>query len=257
MPNLTEPLNITEIVGVYTAALLNLFANLYYGNVAGIYFYPAYPITLTYFMSSTEYSTLSITNTTNDASLQTLYFRPTGESYNSSAAYYPNVNLTELNELLGLSEQTSQNFWIALNWIFNVWFWIAIYDFGQVSFPLTGFPGNPWDTNSIFTNNTLLESFTSITNEVIVPGTPIFSTTNSSLDAHPLSETNRLEPVLTPLLESYTCTQRKLKGWLSVVISVIVADYALTLGAYNLFILIAGWWQKRKDNAGEPQVLYW
>jgi len=76
---------------------------------------------------------------------------------------------------------------------------------------------------------------------------------SANLTALPLDETNRLLPFAPTLKQTYTCTQRQLKGWLTVTIFVIVADYTLALGAYNLFILIAGWWQQKKDAAGNSR----
>src|SRR5208282_5434556 len=113
-------------------------------------------------------------------------------------------------------------------------------DFGQIN--STGIPANA----NIFINSTLFEAFGDIFNKTIRPwynsflpeGSPGMSPMPSFL---PLNDTNRAKAMPTSLLQSYTCTQRQLKGWLSVLLSVVVADYTLTLGAYNLFILIARW----------------
>lgn len=48
-------------------------------------------------------------------------------------------------------------------------------------------------------------------------------------------------------MQTYTCSQRQLNRWLSLVISVVTADVALILSTYNLFIFVASYLQKRWD----------
>ena len=44
--------------------------------------------------------------------------------------------------------------------------------------------------------------------------------------------------------------ERQMKGWVSATISVLVADYAFILGAYNLILWGASWWMKNKKQGG-------
>jgi hypothetical protein len=247
-PNLTQALNITEVIGVYTTLLLTLFENIVSGDfIAG----PTYPITFSYTMSD-EYSTVSVTNSTTVVELIAVNFLSTGKLLNYTFNPGLDLNSTEINSLIGLVLPDNENFWTLFNWMFGVWFWLAMYDFGQLS---SLSDDNTYITESnIFTNNTLLQNFTSIANELIIgSGVTGLLLSQPPLTALSLNATNELEPVLTPLRQTYTCTQRQLKGGLTVTISIIVADYALALGAYNLFILLAGWWQEWKDKAGIPQ----
>ena len=186
-------------------------------------------------------------------------FDSTGHLINYTIADYflfnGTHNLRDASHLLGVVYSTGQfnqpyrgeGFWTALNWIFSVLYWLTLYDCGQLSDP------NLPDVGSIFANNTLLQSSASIVSEFVLPYFQLDQFPFTNMTALPLDDSNQLEPVATPLQQTYTCTQRQLKGWLTVTIFVIVADYTLALGAYNLFILIAGWWQKRKDNAGNSQ----
>ena len=56
----------------------------------------------------------------------------------------------------------------------------------------------------------------------------------------PVSTQNRLQAASTSFVTSYSCAQRQIKGWLSLIISVVVADYALITGAYSLVIFVGG-----------------
>jgi hypothetical protein len=47
-------------------------------------------------------------------------------------------------------------------------------------------------------------------------------------------------------LRTYSCVKRQWKGALSGFISVLAADYALFVGAYQLAILAAGFFQRRQ-----------
>ena len=69
-----------------------------------------------------------------------------------------------------------------------------------------------------------------------------------------LNSTTRLFAVPTPFALTYSCSQRILKGWLSLLISVLAADIALIIGAYNLFIFVVGYVQKRRIKAGSMCV---
>src|SRR5208282_1794589 len=65
-----------------------------------------------------------------------------------------------------------------------------------------------------------------------------------------LGDNNSLQPFETPILRSYACVARRLKGWVSATISVLVADYAFIVGGYRVLVLLVGTWLKRIDKDG-------
>lgn len=81
----------------------------------------------------------------------------------------------------------------------------------------------------------------------------LIPTTNQKpqLNFLPLDDTNRIIEVDTYFLRTYSCLERRWKGPLSAIISVLVADYALVLGPYTLIILVASFIQKRRENDGK------
>jgi len=268
IPDLTQPLNITEVVGLYTALVTDFLVQVVvpypYVGISP----PSTPTTCLFTMDS-----FGMTYITVDAfgflPFLELFFDSTGDllkytinqvpgELNSTTNFTLNgtINLTEASNLLGVIYTMDQpgpymgeNFWTTLNWVFTVWYWAALYDFGQLS-------DSTLDLEGIFSNNTLVQRYAAVANEFVFPVAefvaPFYGT---NLTALPLNATNKVEDVPTPLQQTYSCTQRQLRGWLTVAIFLIVADYTFALGAYNVFILIAGWWQKRKDDAGNSQVL--
>jgi hypothetical protein len=136
-----------------------------------------------------------------------------------------------------------------LVWIFVSQYWITLNDIGQIV-PVD----LPSTTNNIFVNDTLFQHFSSFIFQKIVPGfellpTPVAIARNEGTPIQflPLNDTNRLQPVDTTFFITYSCTERQLKGWFSILTSVFTADYAILAAAYGIFIFIAGGVQKRKD----------
>lgn len=129
------------------------------------------------------------------------------------------------------------------SWLFLVWKSITLYDLGLPSDPTGGI--------NIFVNDTALKSYTDYFNDVI---SPLAYNNSMNIEAHPLSEKNRLKFTSSNFDQKHWCSQRNLKGWLTLVISVLASDTALMLAAYNLFIFIAGWIQKRRDKAGNMNL---
>ena len=95
-----------------------------------------------------------------------------------------------------------------------------------------------------------------IPSNLSIPNDP-FVNQQQSLAIHnpnflPLDTNNSLKPNPTSFLRSYSCVQRQWKGWVTVIILVIVADYTFIMGGYTLVLLVAGWLQKHKDgNSGK------
>jgi hypothetical protein len=130
-----------------------------------------------------------------------------------------------------------------------------LYDFGQTgptyyNFTPEGFPNftapvSYSSTNNIFINNTLFNIYSRYINDTIVP--LLAQQAFAAQGFLPLDSNNSLKPTPTAFLRSYSCVQKQLKGWVSVFISVLVADFAFITGGYTLVLLVAGWLQAHVD----------
>jgi hypothetical protein len=147
--------------------------------------------------------------------------------------------------LFGLPE--GSEFSSILASMFYLWYWLSLADFGineDNYFNLDGTSSNP------FVNATLFDRYNNFTNAVTLPymyGNSSPYTMNTSVT---IGSENQLANSTLPFLQTYTCSQRQLKGWLSLFVSVIAADVALILGAYHLFIFGATYLQKRSEGKG-------
>jgi hypothetical protein len=147
---------------------------------------------------------------------------------------------------------------VLINWLYVSIFWLTLYDMGQISSVSYGISGSVdfssptfhTSANNIFVNNTLFQSYSSYLRNVILEST--FFQLSYLPDFLPLSNTNSLKPIDTPIYRTYSCSKRQLKGWFSVLISVLAADYALLAGLYTIVIYITGKFQKRKDLKSDP-----
>jgi len=134
-------------------------------------------------------------------------------------------------------------------WIFVSQYWVTLYDAGQIA------PAElPSTESNIFVNETLFQQFSSFLFNRVIPAFETYlppsinnQTAAIPIQFLPLNDTNRLQPVDTSFFIAYSCTERQLKGWFSVLTSVFTADYAILVTAYGIFIFIAGGVQKRKD----------
>jgi len=129
-------------------------------------------------------------------------------------------------------------------WMFTTWNSLTLFDLGLLADPATDIQQN------IFHNETMYENYNSFLIDVIAP----YLNLTSAIDNFkplPLSETNQLQARTISLQTTYLCSQRQLKGWLSIFIAVLAADAALIISAYNLFIFVAGYLQKRRDKLRE------
>ena len=215
-----------------------------------------------------DYWTLYIIYTLQNMTIPTeillpIVFQPTGEVDFSRTE--PN-NFAMANTILRPTIAIIEEFigpkfdiWKLFNWVFVSFYWTMLVDLGQI-FSITYFledfiEGNPMNianlshpptfhpsTNNIFINETLFEIYHSYIVDVLLPSV------NYSIPTFaPLDKNNRLQPIETVFLRSYTCLKRQWKGAISGVISVMAADYALFVGAYQLVMLVAGMVQKRQQ----------
>ena len=156
--------------------------------------------------------------------------------------------------------------WQLLNWVFVVQYWSLLYDVGQIQPTL--YPRlsvNPSfsqeteysDSNNIFVNDTLFEIFTSYFRGIIIP---LINVVNLDGITYPtegwgfqaLDSANRLEPREVAFNVAYSCTTEQLKKPLSLIISVIVADYTFINPVFGFIVLFGAWYMKRKHKNKEP-----
>jgi hypothetical protein len=124
--------------------------------------------------------------------------------------------------------------------IMPLFFWLYLADFGQTT-QTSSFNNESLTTYNIFVNETLYEDMASW----------IVSLVHGYDDPFPaFDETNGLpmEPAQTFLVASYSCTQRQLKSPVSLIITVIAADYALIVGGYSFVKWIAMFLETRRRN---------
>jgi hypothetical protein len=196
-------------------------------------------------------------------SIQNVAFNTTGEALTPGEA---TDSLDPLVTVLdsGVNEVANFNIWEFLNWVFVSQYWIALYDAGQIA-PIyynTTIDAqfifsevNPLPpTHNIFVNNALFQKYSSYLREVIVPmfsdylPSPLRSAQQFP-EFLPLDESNRLQPVTTTIFRTYSCSERRMKGWATVLVAVFAADYTILAGTYGLFILVASRIQERRNTA--------
>ena len=184
-----------------------------------------------------------------------LIYSPDG-SFSNATEFPP---CTE-NATCSLVNDPNTKFWQGIGLFFQTRYWLYLADFGQI-YP-TFFPGNTFlrnfsdssnlpSTNNLFVNSSLYD----ITNNTLITGlmgnidqglnvVPAFNSTNGV----PLQQNSSVV-----INQSYYCQQRKPKGWLNMFLTIVAADYALTIGGYALVILIASQLQKYRE-AGIHQI---
>ena len=203
-------------------------------------------------------------NTTTGAEQRVpLTFRPTGDIDTTKT---PLTNIQRANTLLDptikimrtVTTNVTFDVWKFINWIMVSHYWLYLYDFGQLA-PV-GFASNgqylpklyePFEyseSNNIFFNDTLFKIYSSYLQDIIIPVISRYETTVGRPEFLSLGDNNRLVPIDVSFLRRYSCVERRMKGWLSVAISVLIAEYTFIFGAYSCVKLVCGWIQERKDN---------
>ena len=144
--------------------------------------------------------------------------------------------------------------WELINWIYVVHYWSLLYDVGQVQptlyerytvFPDTYVPNKYTDRNNIFVNDTLFENYGSYFTNTIVPLLEGLNGDNYSFQS--LDSTNQLQPVDAAFNIPYSCTETKLKTPLSLIISVLVADYTFINPAIGFIVIFGAWYQGKRN----------
>src|SRR5271154_997559 len=141
--------------------------------------------------------------------------------------------IQQVKQLANTSNIPNFDFWELMNWMFVSQYWALLADFGQLSpstFTYNSSTGavvsyNPVSyptTNNIFVNDTLFEIYHAYLLNTVLPlfgaKLPEFS---------PLSDINQMSDSNVSLNLLYACTDLQLKSSEGLVISVIVADWAL------------------------------
>jgi hypothetical protein len=193
-------------------------------------------------------------------------FLPTGEIDNSTSTQ----NLTAANNLLaqtinlGRSVTGDPRFDIYrfFNWLYVSSYWILLYDFGETAptyYNLTSsgtadlssplfYPS----TNNIFVNQSLFSIYSSYLKNTIVPFLIQLNDIDPIPEFLPLDVNNTLQPINMSFVRSYSCLQRQIKGGLSAVVSIMVADYVFIMGAYRFFVASTGWWNRKSKKGTFP-----
>ena len=146
------------------------------------------------------------------------------------------------------------------NFIMVSSYWLGLTAFGQLAPTTYNLPPQGGinfsepvilsSKNNPFVNNTLFEIYSSYLHDTIMPLLQSQQPEASLPPFLPLSEQNSLDLPSVKILRNYSCSGRQMKGWVSVVISVITADYAILGGVYHFFIYIASWLQTRRGTDG-------
>jgi hypothetical protein len=188
-------------------------------------------------------------------------------SFNSAGEEYPSrgvniLNIESYSRNLTVLNFGQYTFWGFVNWVFVSQYWLTLYDLGQTA-PVAysnDRVGGPFNfskpatihnsSQNIFVNATLFQKYSTFLRDVIIPnfGAGPDVGKNTTVEFLPLNETNRLQPSDTTLYRNYSCSERRIKKWFSLIISVFAANYALIGGAYTLSIFIAGRVLRQKDD---------
>jgi hypothetical protein len=181
------------------------------------------------------------------------------------------TDLEGANKLLAptitsLQNSTKQSFdyWELMNWMVVSFYWSTLAVLGQLApttYPSLPFP--PSDiirnlsspttlpsTNNIFINDSLYKIYFSYLKNTVIPmlGSNLGPKINK-IGAHPL--TNETEFPEMTLIKSYSCLEKRIKSAVSLIVSVIAADYALIMSAYGIAIYIAAFIQTRRQRDGK------
>jgi hypothetical protein len=153
--------------------------------------------------------------------------------------------------------------------------WAVLYNFGQIAptmyqrarsgpdFDAFGTPNfteavNYPPTNNIFYNETLFTIYSNYLTQTLVPrGREIRHCISYSPGVSP-GQRSKSNPERSCIFRHLlcTCTKRQLKGWLSLLISVLVAwDYAFIKGAYALIIFVGGKFDSLKVPANSDRAV--
>jgi hypothetical protein len=173
---------------------------------------------------------------------------------NASKILAPTIQ--NINRIAASRNITNMDFWQLMNWLFVSHYWMLLLDFGQVS-PSTFEYNAAGDfisygpiryptTYNIFVNETLFDIYASYLENTILPlfgyHLPQFAELNS---------TNHMNESEVSLKLLYTCTDLQLKSSQNLVISVLVADWAMITSVYAIALFAGAWWMQRSEEGNK------
>ena len=134
---------------------------------------------------------------------------------------------------MSLQHDPIQHWMGFLNWIFVSQYWLTLYDVGQIA-PLsynTTVNGQPNFSEpiigsseyNIFVKYQTYSSY--LSSSILFRLRFVLPPANWSYEFLPLNDTHRLQLASTSIYQSYSCEERRAKGWFSILISVFAADY--------------------------------
>lgn len=100
-------------------------------------------------------------------------------------------------------------------------------------------------TNNIFINQTLFHIYSSYLRNTVVP---LLNPGSSLPEFSSLTGENSLKAEDKTFTRTYACVERQLKAPISLIISVLVADYTLIMSAYSVVLLAAAWVHRRQQD---------
>lgn len=181
------------------------------------------------------------------------------------------TNQTYLDEVNGLLAPTISaardlfndpelDVWQLFNFMFVSIYWIFLADFGQIApttYPYTqssiweGYPSftSPTQfppTNNLFYNQTLFDDYGIYLYETILPFVEKKYNINVSLPATSGLDFKAIEPIPMTFVRGYTCSERELKEWVTVLVEVLVSDWAFLSGARLCLLWLARRLEARK-----------
>ena len=149
-----------------------------------------------------------------------------------------------------LASQTTQtyDFWTLINWIYVSYYWTVLFDLGQVAPTINNAPFLP--TNNIFVNQSLFDIYSAYLRGTVYPILNAISSLNPIPEFQSLANGNYLKAETRHFIRGYDCLERRIKAPMSLIIAVIVADYALIMSAYKVAILLGRFIQTRNSPNG-------
>jgi hypothetical protein len=142
----------------------------------------------------------------------------------------------------------------SIGFIFPLLHWLYLADFGQTS-PTTygssltlGLDGGEPQTSNFYPAVQLPPTYNFLVNETMYQDMTAFINPNFVCPAFIESNGLPLKPNETNFFISYSCNERQLKSPVSLIITVIAANYPLVIGGWSIVKWIALYLEKRRKN---------
>ena len=160
---------------------------------------------------------------------------------------HANLYIQPIHTALQSAYNQTFDFWELINWLYVSYYWTVLYDLGHISPYYTNtITSLNTTTNNIFVNETLFKIYSSYLESTIWPMVNFPNVVPFPVTLSDLSVNNSLKNERTVFIREYACVDRVLKQPVSLVISILVADYALIKSGYAVLIFIGAWLERRK-----------